>query len=187
MAGRFGVEHCWGPPAPLQRPLAHQTPTPAPRTEPLLERRPGPRSKVEKVSLKLIQQEYVHEPDDHLLPRLPKTRAECASVPRPCPFISCRYHLFLDVTKTGSIRYNFPGLDPSELSPRGSCALDIADAGPQTYTSLSKILNVTRERVRQLLDAMIKPARMRKRLLRKRINPDDFQFEHHTTFEERLP
>ncbi len=33
----------------------------------------------------------------------PKTRGECASGPRPCPWVSCRHHLYLDVDKNGSV------------------------------------------------------------------------------------
>src|SRR3984957_9957175 len=28
----------------------------------------------------------------------PQTRADCASGERPCPFVSCKHHLFLDVS-----------------------------------------------------------------------------------------
>jgi transposase-like protein len=37
----------------------------------------------------------------------PRTRAECENRPRPCPWVSCKYHLFLDVNPVkGSIRFN---------------------------------------------------------------------------------
>src|SRR5688572_23421296 len=39
----------------------------------------------------------------------PRTRAECADGPRPCPFISCKHHLYVDVSpRTGAIKLNFP-------------------------------------------------------------------------------
>ncbi|HMJ12810.1 MAG TPA: sigma factor-like helix-turn-helix DNA-binding protein [Polyangiaceae bacterium] len=79
----------------------------------------------------------------------PATRAECGSVPRPCPFVSCKHHLYLDVSqRTGSIKLNFPDLEVWEMS--SSCALDVADEGGATLESVGSILNVTRERVRQL-------------------------------------
>src|ERR1043165_9901842 len=28
----------------------------------------------------------------------PRTRAECAEGPRPCPFVSCKHHLFIDLS-----------------------------------------------------------------------------------------
>lgn len=55
----------------------------------------------------------------------PRTRGDCDGIPRPCPFVGCRWNLFLDVEKDGSIRFNFPHLEPHEM--RVSCALDVAD------------------------------------------------------------
>ncbi|MBN2191434.1 MAG: hypothetical protein JW751_01350 [Polyangiaceae bacterium] len=79
----------------------------------------------------------------------PKTRAECVGAPRPCPFISCKYHLYLDVSpRTGSIKLNFPDLDVADMPV--SCALDIADAGGSTLEDVGAIMNLTRERIRQL-------------------------------------
>jgi hypothetical protein len=79
----------------------------------------------------------------------PRTRAECNDVPRPCPFVSCKHHLYLDVSqRTGSIKLNFPDLEVWEM--KTSCALDIADEGGTTLENVGAILNVTRERVRQL-------------------------------------
>lgn len=78
----------------------------------------------------------------------PRTRAECEGGFRPCPFVSCRYHLYLDVTPPGNLRLNFPALEPWEL--RHSCALDIADEGGSTLAQVGEALQVTRERIRQL-------------------------------------
>ena len=79
----------------------------------------------------------------------PQTRADCASIPRPCPFISCKHHLYLDVSpRTGSIKLNFPDLEVWQLPI--SCALDIAEAGGCTLETVGEIMNLTRERVRQL-------------------------------------
>jgi len=34
----------------------------------------------------------------------PRTRAECVDGPRPCPYVSCQHHLYLDVSaRTGAI------------------------------------------------------------------------------------
>src|SRR3954447_3808561 len=42
----------------------------------------------------------------------PRTRAECAEGPRPCPYVSCKHHLFIDVSpRTGAIKLNFPDLE----------------------------------------------------------------------------
>lgn len=79
----------------------------------------------------------------------PTTRAECADAPRPCPFVSCAHHLYLDVSeKTGSIKFNFPDLEPWDLTE--TCALDIADRGGATLEEVGEITNLTRERIRQI-------------------------------------
>lgn len=79
----------------------------------------------------------------------PRTRAECKDGPRPCPFISCKHHLYVDVSpRTGAIKLNFPDLEVWELSE--SCALDIADHGGTTLEDVGAIMNLTRERIRQV-------------------------------------
>lgn len=78
----------------------------------------------------------------------PRTRADCEGGERPCPYVSCKYNLYLDVTETGSIQINFPNLEPWELA--NSCALDVADNGGATLEETGRMLNVTRERIRQL-------------------------------------
>src|SRR6187549_3616416 len=79
----------------------------------------------------------------------PKTRAECAEGPRPCPFISCKHHLYVDVSpRTGAIKLNFPDLEVWEMGD--SCALDVADRGGTTLEDVGAIMNLTRERIRQV-------------------------------------
>lgn len=79
----------------------------------------------------------------------PRHRSECATGPRPCPYVACKHHLYLDVSPTtGTIKLNFPELEVWELTD--SCALDVADEGPQPVERTSELLNVTRERIRQI-------------------------------------
>ena len=79
----------------------------------------------------------------------PKSRGECANVARPCPYVSCKYHLYIDVNPaTGSIKINFPDLEVWEL--QHSCALDVAQTGGITLEEVGEILNLTRERIRQV-------------------------------------
>lgn len=79
----------------------------------------------------------------------PNTRADCKGGPRPCPFISCKHHLYVDVSpRTGAIKLNFPDLEVWELNE--SCALDIADHGGTTLEDVGAIMNLTRERIRQV-------------------------------------
>jgi hypothetical protein len=79
----------------------------------------------------------------------PKTRAECMTGVRPCPFVSCKHHLYLDVNpETGSIKLNFPDLEVWEM--KETCSLDVADRGGVTLEEVGEILNLTRERIRQV-------------------------------------
>jgi hypothetical protein len=76
----------------------------------------------------------------------PRTRGECPTV-RPCPFVSCRHHLFIDVdARNGSIKFNFPDLEPHELAH--SCSLDVAERGGVRVEDVGALINVTRERAR---------------------------------------
>lgn len=79
----------------------------------------------------------------------PTTRADCERVERPCPYVLCRYNLYLDVIpRTGSIKLNFPDLEPSEMEV--SCVLDVAELGGLTLMEAGDCMNITRERARQL-------------------------------------
>lgn len=90
----------------------------------------------------------------------PQTRADCARIPRPCPYIACKYNLYLDVSETGSIILNFPHLQPHQMNPKQSCALDLAERGPMTLEDIAVVTNLTRERIRQVeLKALIRRAR----------------------------
>ena len=94
---------------------------------------------------KKLAQELVY-PEDVERPR---TRAECQNMPRPCPFVSCEHHLYLDVNPdSGAIKLNFPHLDVWEMAE--TCSLDVADRGGITLEDVGAILNLTRERIRQV-------------------------------------
>lgn len=61
-----------------------------------------------------------------LYEEIPLTRDQCISMPRPCPFVSCVHHLYLDVNSdTGAITQNYPGLEVWEIPD--TCALDVVD------------------------------------------------------------
>jgi len=113
-------------------------------------RRTRPRSKT--IAMKRLTREelrvgaLLYPPVD--VPR-PATRASCASDIRPCPWVACKHHLYLDVNpETGSIKINFPDLEPWELGE--TCALDVADRGGITLEEVGEIMNLTRERIRQV-------------------------------------
>ena len=85
----------------------------------------------------------------------PRTFADCdaadlgASV--PCPFVSCKHHVALDVNeRAGSIKSNFPDCDPDEIPH--TCTLRVAERGGATLDDVAAVMNLTRERVRQIQD-----------------------------------
>ena len=79
----------------------------------------------------------------------PAERAHCSNMQRPCPFVSCSHHLYLDVNpETGAIKLNFPHLEVWEMAE--TCSLDVADRGGITLEEVGAILNLTRERIRQV-------------------------------------
>lgn len=71
----------------------------------------------------------------------PRTRGECATGPRPCPWVSCKHHLLLDVNpRTGHIKYNF---DPGALEELGeTCSLDVAERGEHTEEEVGALLGI---------------------------------------------
>lgn len=113
-------------------------------------RRTRPRSKT--IAMKRLTREelrvgaLMYPPVD--IPR-PTTRAECREEARPCPWVACKHHLYLDINpETGSIKINFPDLEPWELTH--TCALDVAERGGITLEEVGEIMNLTRERIRQV-------------------------------------
>jgi len=60
-------------------------------------------------------------------------------------------------TDTNSIKLNFPHLEVWELEH--SCALDVAERGGMTLEDVGHIMNLTRERVRQVEVAGIEKLR----------------------------
>jgi len=78
----------------------------------------------------------------------PRTRADCINGIRPCPFVGCAYHTYLDVMPGGGIVINFPDLMPWEL--KCSCVLDEVANGPISWERTADVINVTRTRAQQL-------------------------------------
>lgn len=92
----------------------------------------------------------------------------------PCPFVSCRHHLFLEVDpKTGNIKYVYPELaGPEEMDPNACCALDIVqkamtlqedlDESPSSgrlqclsHRKIGEHLGVIGPRIKQIQDGLL--------------------------------
>lgn len=99
----------------------------------------------------------------------PRTRADCKDVPRPCPYVGCKYNTYLDIKDDGTILA--PDYPPWEANPKTSCVLDVADgslgrpitdptdkmrvADVATLDEIGQAIGVTRERTRQVIDNIL--------------------------------
>lgn len=151
------------PPARQVTAPSPAAPAPPPRAAPKKKRAPpakrqqgrgfsrslgtGPLTQAELVEARRIRRER--------LPVLPASRAACAGVPRPCPFVSCRHHLYLDRTHGGAVKLLFPEREPWEMPAAWSCSLDVAERLEHRGASLPQIgraLNVSMARAGQIQD-----------------------------------
>jgi hypothetical protein len=137
-------------------PVVPEPPPPAPAQPPILRLVPALPVQVEA---------FVPAPAPAPAPRRslpllrPKTRGECADIPRPCPFVSCRHHLALDISRRGVVLVTDPTLGRdingvettfTDDNPRPSCSLDVADQGGRTLDEIADMMGLTRERIRQI-------------------------------------
>lgn len=84
--------------------------------------------------------------------RRPRTRRDCENSLRPCPFVGCRHHLYLEVVN-GRVKLNVP--DTAVWEMRESCSLDLAGQGEMRLAAIGERLGLTRERIRQIEAAAI--------------------------------
>lgn len=126
----------------------------------------GARSRT--VSIKRISMRFIERETKELdalnavdpLPEKPRTLGECharglGTPENPCAYLSCKWNLALDVDlRTGSIKMNFPeaedhgAVDVREIGE--TCSLRVADRDGLTLEEVGAIMNLTRERVRQI-------------------------------------
>jgi hypothetical protein len=128
---------------------------PSPPTKEALRHRrkhdvPGTTIRPDKVTLRdRLVRRLTTEPYPEGIER-PRTRADCEGGPRPCPFVSCHHHLYIDVSAAGGLKLNFPDLEVWEMHE--TCALDVADRGGATLDEVGSFINLTREGARQIED-----------------------------------
>lgn len=78
----------------------------------------------------------------------PRTRADCVDGLRPCPYVACRYNMYLDVLPGGTVRFLWD--QPWDVPPHQSCALDLAERGGMILEDLGAVFGMTRERAGQV-------------------------------------
>ncbi len=109
----------------------------------------------------------------------PLTRGDCRDVPRPCPFVSCRFNLLIDVNAHGAIRFNATDLPPvtpgtnnadfeasaehatdvwASAERLDSCALDVIAArgcDEMTFDQIASAIGVSRQRVERIVNTVV--------------------------------
>lgn len=93
----------------------------------------------------------------------PATRADClpggCNEARPCPWVSCKHHLYLEPHED-SPSLTFPHADREPWELADTCAIDVAERNADraiasdaehALEEIGAVLNLTRERVRQLV------------------------------------
>jgi hypothetical protein len=92
----------------------------------------------------------------------PRTWGECleralGTASRPCGYLRCKHNLLVDVDgRTGSYKVTWPHLatgsygDEYGAYPQHTCALRVAQQGGLTLDEIGQVMNLTRERVRQI-------------------------------------
>jgi hypothetical protein len=116
------------------------------------------RSHLERDHLPIVQNREVYE--------RPIVRQDCidgCNAARPCPWVSCRYNLYLDSLASGGVKVNFPKREPEDMPC--SCVLDAAEQGEKTLAETGDLMNLTRERCRQIVErALAKLAKTDRKL-----------------------
>lgn len=81
----------------------------------------------------------------------PSTRADCDHVPRPCPYVGCRFNTYLHVKYNGNIVIDFEG-EPWDVPPEKSCVLDLAGIYQEgvTLATIGDVLGFSRARAQQI-------------------------------------
>jgi hypothetical protein len=95
----------------------------------------------------LVEAMYSDQPEEPLTPeeekQRPKKRADCENGQRPCPWLTCCYHLALCIDEHGTLQINpkaFTGKD---------CALDLAEE-EHSLEEVSGAFGLTKECIRQI-------------------------------------
>jgi hypothetical protein len=78
----------------------------------------------------------------------PRTFGECSRDPGPCPWVTCRHHLAIDVGPRGALKIAFPGKEVDELAE--TCSLRVSGRGDHTEEEIARLLGVSSERISQI-------------------------------------
>jgi hypothetical protein len=112
---------------------------------------------------------------------LPETRGECRGGARPCPMVSCRYHLLLDVAEDGRLfvsrdinEHDTDSIIDTLREMAETCALDVAERGGVTLEDAAEILGVGTSSVEKTQISAARAIRACGIEFDEREHPDDF-------------
>lgn len=117
---------------------------------------------------------------------LPESRSECRGGERPCPYVSCRFHLLLDVTSDGRL-YLTRELDEQDEDSIAdalrempeTCALDVADRGASTSRTIADLLGMARRQgVEETVSVALEKIRKGGHDFEEREHPEDFYIRY---------
>lgn len=135
--------------------------------DPVLSAPPEARGRPETMPAVAVRLPIVDDPEplpprSERSPGAPRTRADCLGGPRPCPWMGCKYHLAVSVTRAGNLLIEAPlgpdgepDLDAQEARG-GTCALDVIDRaefateeGILPHEAIARLLGQTPKAVQQ--------------------------------------
>lgn len=112
--------------------------------------------KAHTLSMKHLKAQRRHlsvvTPEMVQLAERPRTRGDCVDGPRPCPWISCRWHLAIDEQFDGGLKVNWPD-EEGEVDLAAmpeTCTLDVADRGEAGWEEIGDYLNISRQGAEQV-------------------------------------
>lgn len=84
----------------------------------------------------------------------PSTRGQCREARRPCPFVGCRHHLYLEVKANGNMRLN---TRKPVWEMENTCSLDVADKGEfLSFPEIAAYFDVQDETIAKVLDSAVR-------------------------------
>jgi hypothetical protein len=91
----------------------------------------------------------------------PLTWGECDGRVRPCPFVTCRHHLLLDIGEDGRLlkAHDFDEQDADSIAEAlremdETCSLDVAARGGMTSRAVGELLGLCREEVQRCVSGI---------------------------------
>lgn len=128
-------------------------------------------SRFKKENLRILRQLEEELPNYNRYLRFfkkPKTRGDCVNVQRPCPWVSCKYHLATNVKPNGTLEYVYHSVSITDITE--SCALDVAEQGGLSSYDVGKYLNLSGQQIKNIEKEALKKLKKAAESLRKELD-----------------